>query len=253
MPDFEKIVIANWKMKLGVKESLDLAESFKKSLGDTSLKELVVCPDFLSLAQVGQILDNTSLKLGSQDMFWEESGSYTGEVSPRNLKGLGCSYTILGHSERRQYLSEDYQMINRKLRAALDQGLSPIMCIGETKQDKEEGRRDEVLESQLRQGLENVKFHKDRTLIVAYEPVWAIGSGEAIEEKDIQEAYKVIKLVLKGLFEEDADNVLTIYGGSVTSENVDRFSNSKEIDGLLLGGASLKAEEFFKIAQSMLK
>ncbi len=253
MAVFKKIVIANWKMNLDPGQSLKLAEDFLDKFHDFSLREVVLCPDFLSLDRIKEKLESSVLQLGAQDMFWQDYGSYTGEVSPGSLKGLGCKYVILGHSERREYLSEDYQMVNKKVKAALEKEITPIVCIGEKKEDKEQGLRDKVLSEQIERALSGVSLDQVEDLILAYEPIWAIGSGQAIEEKDIQEAYKMIKSVLKKNFSDQAQKILTIYGGSVNLDNLDRFTKSQEIDGLLLGGASLQAEDFFQISKRMLE
>lgn len=251
MSDFKRIIIANWKMKLGFDESVELVEEMEEQFRDFRDREVVLCPDFLSLPAAKVRLTESGLKLGAQDSFWEEQGSYTGEISPLNLKEIGCNYVIVGHSERRKNLMEDYHIINKKVKAALNNKLTPIMCIGEKLEEKEEGKREEVLEEQLRQGLKGVELH-DKYLIVAYEPIWAIGSGKTITDEDIEEVYGLLDSVLKDIFPDNHEGIFTIYGGSVNSQNVSGFKK-EQIDGLLVGGASLQAEEFLKISQQMLK
>ncbi len=254
MPDFKKIVAANWKMKLNPAQSLELADAVAARFQDFSEREVVICPDFLTLSLVGEKIKKTGLKLGAQDMFWEDRGSFTGEISPVDLKELGCQYVILGHSERRSYLKEEYSVINKKVKAALKNGLTPIMCVGEKEEEKKNGQRDQSLKEQIRQGVSELELGSEQRLVLAYEPIWAIGSGQAIEDSDIQGAYSAIRSALKEVLSEEInDKVFTIYGGSVDSNNVDRFSQAREIEGLLVGGASLKSEEFFQIAENMLK
>lgn len=253
MSDFKKIVAANWKMKLNVGQSLELADAMASQFQDFSKQEVVICPDFLTLSLVGEKIKKTALKLGAQDMFWEERGSYTGEISPADLKELGCQYVILGHSERRGYLDEDYSIINKKVKAALKVGLTPIMCVGEKEEEKNNGQRDEVLQEQIRQGLSDIKLDAGQSLVLAYEPIWAIGSGQAIKDSDIQGSYSAIRSALKEILPEQHNEVFTIYGGSVDSDNVSQFAQAEEIDGLLVGGASLEAGEFFRIADNMIK
>lgn len=250
-----KIIIANWKMKLTLAESLEMAEKFKKNFKGFARGEVVICPPFIVLDEIGRMLKKTSLKLGAQDVFFEESGAYTGEISPKMLLEAGCQYVIIGHSERRRFLLENYAMIHQKVKEVLNViGLTPVVCIGEESEERKTDRRDFVLVDQLQQALGGVNILESQQVVVAYEPVWAIGSGLAIEPAEADYAHKIIGLALKDMFGLGVvkKNFRIIYGGSVTSKNVKSFANLENIDGLLVGGASLNPEEFYKIAKGIL-
>ncbi len=250
-----KIIIANWKMKLSLAESLELAKKFKEKFKGFKKKEVVICPNFIVLDEIGKLLAKSNIKLGAQDVFWEEKGSFTGEISPSMLKEAGCEYVIIGHSERRKYLLENYEMIHHETKAVLTAGdLVPIVCIGEEAKDRKTDKRDFVLVEQLQQALGGIRIINGQQIIVAYEPIWAIGSGITIELDEAEYAHKIIKLALNDLFgmEFIKNNFRIIYGGSITSKNVKSFVDSENIDGLLVGGASLSVDEFYKIAKAIL-
>jgi len=252
----EKIVIANWKMQLSLAESVALAKKCKEKCVKSQKGEIVVCPDFISLLPVKEALKGSDIKLGAQDVFWEEKGAYTGEVSSKLLVEAGCTYVIIGHSERRKHLRENYEYINKKVRAAINAGnLTPIICIGESWDERKTDRRDFVLTEQLQLALAGVELIGDQQIIIAYEPIWAIGSGAAIEPSEAEYAHKIIKLTLNQMFgmQVITDHFKVIYGGSISSKNVKEFINLENIDGLLVGGASLDAEEFYKVATTILK
>jgi triosephosphate isomerase len=185
MKQEEKIIIANWKMKLGHKESVDLAKQVKKSFSDFSGVEVVVCPSFISLVEVKKAL-GSKIKLGAQDVFWEEKGAYTGEIAPSMLEEVGCEYVIIGHSERRKFMMENYEMIHREIKAVLKiDGLTPVVCIGENWEERKTDRRDYVLYDQLQQAMSGIDVGSNQQIILAYEPIWAIGSGTAIEPRKL--------------------------------------------------------------------
>lgn len=251
-----KIIIANWKMKLGIKESLVLAKEFREKFKNFKKQEVVLCPHFIALPEAKKILRGSKMKLGAQDVFWEQSGSFTGEISPDILAEAGCEYVIVGHSERRKYLLENYEMIHKTVKAVLNtDNLTPIVCIGEEASDRKTNKRDFVLVNQLQEALSGVKILSKQKLVVAYEPIWAIGSGIAIEPEEAEYAHKIIKIALNDIFGPQiaSENIKIVYGGSVTSKNVAGFKNLENLDGLLVGGASLKAGEFYKIANAILK
>ncbi len=255
-----KIIIANWKMQLTLKESLDLTEKFKRKLKSLRGGEIVICPPFIVLDEISRKLKGTNIKVGAQNVFWENpptgGGAYTGEISPRMLVEAGCKYVIVGHSERRKYLLENYEMINKEVRAVLDEEkLIPVICIGENWDERKTDRRDFVLVEQLESALAGVDIIGDRQLIIAYEPIWAIGSGTAIEPTEAEYAHKIIGLSLNKMFGLGTvrRNFRIIYGGSISSKNVDEFARLENLDGLLVGGASLQADEFYKIAKEILK
>jgi len=241
--------MANWKMQLTIKDSLELAKQFTKKIsGDRN--EVVICPDYLALPFVGPILKKTKLQLGAQDSAAFSQGAYTGEVSPQNLKTLGVKYVIIGHSERREHLHENSAIINNKLKAALDNKLIPVLCVGEKLTEREAGQAKDYLKMELRHALKGVKIKTANDLVLAYEPVWAISTNKnakpivPAEAEDIQKFLKAqARLILK-------KSVRVIYGGSATAENAAAFLSQPNIDGLLVGGASLKITAFPLIANN---
>ena len=251
----QKIIIANWKMKLDMPASLALAKEYQvKFKSGTEDKEVVVCPATIVIAEINKILAGGKIWLGAQNVFWEERGAYTGEISVKMLEQAGCRYVIIGHRERRQYLLENYQMIHQKLKEVLsDSRLIPIVCIGETLKEKEAGKRDYVIVDQLQQALGGIQLLSQQQVIIAYEPVWAIGTGQVITPLDAENMHEIIRASLVDLFGIDIINkqFRIIYGGSVDSANVAGFSELDNIDGLLVGGASLKAEEFLQIVKKL--
>lgn len=252
----EKILIANWKMKLNLAETIELAKKVKKKFNDFTSGKIVVCPNFISLKEVGDILSGGPVKLGAQNVFWEEQGSYTGEISPSMLVEAGCEFVIIGHSERRKYFMVNYEMIHKAIRAVLKQeDLTPIVCLGENWDERRTDRRDYVLYEQLQQALSNIKVVGEQKIIIAYEPIWAIGSGTAIEPDEAGYAHKIIKLTLSDMYGAKIvkNNFRIIYGGSINSKNVNSFIGLEDLDGLLVGGASLDADEFYRVASAILK
>ncbi|MFH0923615.1 MAG: triose-phosphate isomerase, partial [Candidatus Falkowbacteria bacterium] len=249
----QKIVIANWKMKLSLAETLILAKEMNAKFKDFHKGKIVICPSHISLAETRKILKGSYIKLGAQNAFWEEKGAYTGEVSPGQLVEAGCEYVIIGHSERRKYMLENYEMIHLKLKAVINaEKLTPIVCIGENSDERKTERRDFVLVDQLHQALGGINILANQKIIIAYEPIWAIGSGVAIEPAEAEYAHKIIKLTLNDIFgiEKANNNFDIIYGGSIDGKNVKGFAKIENIDGLLVGGASLNAGEFYKVARA---
>ncbi len=249
-----KIIIANWKMKLGIKESVDLAKGMQEKFKDYKNGQIVVCPDFVSLLEVKKALKGCDIVLGAQDTFWESRGSYTGEISPLTLIEAGCEYVILGHSERRKFMMENYEMIHREINAILkEKSLIPVICIGENWEERKTDRRDFVLYDQIQQALTGINIPEKQEIIVAYEPIWAIGSGTAIEPGEAEYAHKVIRLTLNEMFgaEKVNSNFRIIYGGSINAKNVDLFIGMEGLDGVLVGGASLEAGEFYDVCQAI--
>ncbi|MBU1683903.1 triose-phosphate isomerase [Patescibacteria group bacterium] len=250
----KKIIIANWKMKLTLNESLELIKKFKEKFKNFQKKEVVVCPSSIILDEASKLLKKTNLQVGAQNVFWEEKGSFTGEISPEMLVEVGCKYVIIGHSERRKYLLENYSMIHKKIKAVLNvDNLIPIICIGEEAEDKKTDKRDFVLVDQLQQALGGINIMENQQIIIAYEPVWAIGSGISIEPSEAEYSHKIIKLALNDMFGMKMinNNFRIIYGGSINSKNVKDFNNLENLDGFLVGGASLDVNEFYKIAKEI--
>ena len=236
------LIAGNWKMNTTVAEAKELASSMREKLDKIEGIEKVVCPPFISLTAVGRILQDSSVRLGAQNMYFEVKGAYTGEISPTMLKGL-VQFVILGHSERRSCFGETDEVINKKVQAALDFGLKPILCVGERLEENEAGETERVITKQLTGSLDGIK--PTINLIVAYEPVWAIGTGRAANGLTAKTTIKSIRDILARLWDSDvAQKVRVLYGGSVTGNNIAEFVSQSEIDGALVGGASLKADEF---------
>lgn len=246
----KKIIIANWKLQVNNADSIKLANKLVRSLANIKNGEVVICPCFVSLREVGVILGNSNILMGAQNSFWEGHGPYTGEISAKILKEIGCKYVILGHSERREYLHEDYEMIHKKVKRVVELGgITPVVCVGETLKDRKKGRQEFVLSGQLEMALGGMKSLNFREIIIAYEPVWAIGTGEAINPEEARQMQKIIKKTIENMFGlgVSENNFRYIYGGSINEENVEDYSGIDGIDGFLVGGASLKVASFKKI------
>lgn len=244
------LLAGNWKMNNRISEGVELVEALLKDLGDVSDREVLVCPPFTALSAIAPILDGTAIKLGAQNMHDQPKGAFTGEIAASMLTELGCSYVILGHSERRQYFHEDDASINRKAKAALQNGLRPIICVGETKQERDAGYAENVVITQLRGCYADMTPDQMRETVVAYEPVWAIGTGDTATPEDAQKMHATIRQVLTELSDEaTAQSIRIQYGGSVKPDNVDVLMAQPDIDGALVGGASLKASDFLRIVQ----
>ncbi|MFA4999833.1 MAG: triose-phosphate isomerase [Patescibacteria group bacterium] len=241
----QKIIIANWKMQLNLKESLVLAKALARKITKTK-NQVLVCPDYLALPFVGPILKSSPLILGAQDSAAALKGAYTGEVSAFNLKTLGVKYVILGHSERRSGLHENSAIINAKIKTALGAGLIPVLCVGEKLAEKKAGLAKKYLSGELSRALKGVKIKKASDLIIAYEPLWAIGTGVPIVPTEAEDINKFIKRRTAVILKK---NIPVLYGGSVDASNAANFLGQPNVDGLLVGGASLKAEEFSKICR----
>ena len=239
----KKLFIANWKMQLDYKESLTLAKSFNKTFKKTK-NEIVVAPDFSSLSAVSEILKKSPLKLGAQDVASEMLGAYTGEVSHKSLKQLSVKYVLIGHSERRLYFKEDASLLKTKLQTSIAAGLTPVLCIGENLAAHKAKKTHSVLRHQLEEILSGLKISSDNSLIIAYEPIWAIGSGQAATSAAVEATHVFIKGVLAEIIGQIPK---VLYGGSVSAKNAADFLEWPNIDGLLVGGASLKVDEFSKI------
>ncbi len=241
-------------MNKTVEEARSLVYSMSAKLREIKGVEKVLCPPFPALLAVSALLEGSDLGLGAQNMYWEEKGAFTGEVSPLMVKEL-CQYVILGHSERRAYFGETDETVNKRVKAAQKYGLIPIFCIGETLEQYEANKTAEVVGRQIRQGLAEVDAAAAPTIVVAYEPVWAIGTGKASSGENANAVVaKVIRPALKDLFgDKTAQSIRVLYGGSVTSANAAEFFGCAEIDGALVGGASLKADEFIAITSAAAK
>jgi len=248
------IVAGNWKMNKTVEEARSLVFSMNRKLHEVKGVEKVLCPPFPALLAVSALLQGTDIGLGAQNMHWEDKGAFTGEVAA-NMIAEFCQYVILGHSERRAYFGETDETVNRKLHAAMSHNLTPIVCVGETLDENEAGRTGEIVRRQISQGLAGVDPAKAAGIIVAYEPIWAIGTGRASSGENANAVLADhIRPALADLFGDDVAQAIRIqYGGSVTSTNADEFFGQPDIDGALVGGASLKPDEFVAIAQAAAK
>jgi triosephosphate isomerase len=252
------IFIANWKMNLSIGETAALAGQLHESLKDASSEkvEMILCPSFTALSAANETLKNLGakhFKLGAQDVFWRERGAFTGEISPAMLEETGCQYVIVGHSERRQNLGETDEMVNKKIKIILKYDLIPILCVGETYEERQKGIRDVVVARQVGKALEGIDLFGKKKIIIAYEPVWVIGTGQAVEPEDAEHSHRIIKEALFELFPVDVveQHFDIIYGGSIDSTNIKSFVDQENIDGVLVGGASLKADEFVKMIKEI--
>jgi triosephosphate isomerase len=242
------IIAGNWKMYNTESEALALISELKPLVAKASNREIVVAPVFTALGSVGKALKGSNIKLSGQNLYWEEKGAFTGEISPAMLKDVGCEYVIIGHSERRQYFGETDGTVNKKIFAAVKFALTPIICIGETLQEREKGQTFTVLERQVREGSKNITKEQIAKMVIAYEPVWAIGTGKTATKEQAEDAHIFIRKTISSMFgNQAADEVRILYGGSVKPENIRELMEQLNIDGALVGGASLKADSFAKI------
>jgi triosephosphate isomerase (TIM) len=243
----QPIVAGNWKMNTTADQAVVLAEDMLDDLDAIEGVEIVLCPPFISLVPLWEMLSETTLGLGAQNMYWEEKGAYTGEISPLMLKPL-CRYVILGHSERRMYFGETDEIVARKVQAALTHGLRPIICVGENLEQREANQTAAVLDRQIRAVFTDMDPEQARQCVVAYEPIWAIGTGRAAHGPQAQDSISGIRQLLAELVTPDvADGIRIQYGGSVTGANAAEFFQQPDIDGALVGGASLKPDDFVRI------
>ncbi|WP_031516672.1 triose-phosphate isomerase [Desulfofalx alkaliphila] len=237
------IIAGNWKMHKTVQEAKD----FTKALADmvaNSQVEVVLCPPFTALAAVVEAAEGTNIAVGAQNVYWEEKGAFTGEISPGMLKEVGCKYVIVGHSERRQYFGETDETVNKRVKAVLNEGMVPIICVGETLDEREQGITEKVVRTQVEGALKGLDAATVAGLVIAYEPVWAIGTGKTASEEDAQGVIAYIRSVIKELAQDSADRVRIQYGGSVKPANIVGLMQQPDIDGALVGGASLEPESF---------
>ena len=244
-----RLIAGNWKMYKTVSETEEYLRDFLELVKHLEDREVLLCPPFTSLYVAGKLLEGTDIELGAQNCFYEKKGAFTGEISLPMLKELGCSYVIVGHSERRHIFGETDEMINKKLVACLEEGVRPILCVGEKLEDREAGMTFKVVETQIRLALSGIEEHTDR-IDIAYEPVWAIGTGVPATPEDAVAVHRFIKELIKDLNPKSEGKTRVLYGGSVKPENASEFMKHSEIEGLLVGGASLDPESFAKIVYS---
>lgn len=236
-----------------INEAIELTNGLKREFDclETLGLEVVLCPPYTALSDVSELIMDTDIQLGAQDIYWQDEGAFTGEVSGKMLKDAGCKFVIIGHSERRQFFGETNETVNKKIPAALRNGLTPIVCIGENLSEREKGATFKVLTDHIENGLKGLSTEDVQKIIIAYEPVWAIGTGKTATPAQAQEAHKFIRDLLKKLYTDViAQNIRIQYGGSVKPENAFELIKQPDIDGALVGGASLSVESFSRIAKS---
>jgi len=244
------IIAGNWKLNNTLKESIELVTSLKDNLSGISDIDIVVCPVFTSLSAVKEVIADSNIKLGAQDVFWQDSGAFTGEVSAVMLADVGVEYVIIGHSERRQYFGETNETVNRKIKAVLNHGLTPIVCLGEVLEEREEDKTFDVIKTQLNESFAGMSAEEMKKIVIAYEPVWAIGTGKTATPEQAEEVHKYIRELIANCYDQETASVVRIqYGGSVKPENISELIAQPDIDGALVGGASLKAESFIEIVK----
>ena len=243
----KKVIAGNWKMNMLPNEAISCVDELAKLVKDTE-NEVILCVPYTDLFYAILTAQNTNIKIGAQNMHWEEKGAYTGEISGQMLKCIGVEYVIIGHSERRQYFAETDETVNKKVKAALLNGLKPIVCVGETLEQREQGKQKEIITNQTHLALEGLNEEQLKSVMIAYEPIWAIGTGKTASSDDAEAMCGFIRGLIEEMYDkETADCVRIQYGGSVKPENVKDIMSKENIDGALVGGASLKSDSFAKL------
>ena len=247
-----KLIIAgNWKLNHAEKEAVELVTALRSNLVDFDAVDVVVCPTFIALPVVHDVLQDSNIALGAQNAYWEDSGAFTGEVSVPLLKDIGVQYVIVGHSERRQFFGETDETMNKRIKAVLTHSLTPIACVGEVLQERESDKTFEVIEKQCAGGFKGLTAEEMKKIIIAYEPVWAIGTGKTATPDQAQEIHHYIRSLVATMYNDDvAQRVRIQYGGSVKPDNSAELMSQPDIDGALVGGASLKADSFSEIVKN---
>jgi len=242
------LIAGNWKMFKTSSEAVETAQKLVELTDGKVSSDIMIAPPFTSLAPVSDILKGSNIALGAQNIFWEPEGAYTGEISSAMLVSAGCEYVIIGHSERRQYFGETDITVNKKIKAAIKANLVPIICVGESEKERESNNTFFVLDKQLTKGLKNLALNDIKTLVIAYEPIWAIGTGKTATSKQAQEIHKFLRsLIEKNFGDSLAKSIRILYGGSVKPDSIKELMSMPDVDGALVGGASLNPETFSKI------
>lgn len=242
------VIAGNWKMYKNIADSIALVKELVPLVAQVANREIVVCPSYTALAAVKPLIAGSNIKLGAQNLNWESQGAFTGEISAAMLKDVGCEYVIIGHSERRQFFAETDENVNRKIKAALAAKLTPIVCVGESLAEREAGITSIIVSRQIKFGLSGFAPEDAKSIIVAYEPIWAIGTGRTASSEDANAMCSFIRLTLTGMYGTSVADYMRIqYGGSVKPDNIDELMATSDIDGALVGGASLKAADFARI------
>ena len=247
----KKVIAGNWKMNMLPNETINFIEGLSQEIKDVK-NEIILCVPYTDLFYALLTAQNTNIKIGAQNMHWKEKGAYTGEISGQMLKSIGVEYVIIGHSERRQYFAETDETVNLKVKSALENNLKPIICVGETLEQREHGETEKIIESQIKLALKDLTKEQIRAIIIAYEPVWAIGTGKTATPEEANNVIKYIRKQIKELYNEEiAENIIIQYGGSVKASNAEELFNMSDIDGALVGGASLNFKEFSEIVHKV--
>ncbi len=242
------VIAANWKMHLTRKDAAELAGTVLKEIKNGDAKEVVLFPSFLQISTVADVVKGSNVGLGGQNLYFEEKGAFTGEVAAFQLLDAGCSHVLIGHSERRHYFQEDYETVNRKVQRALDSGLQVMLCVGESLEERENNVTEMVVVDQIESALQNVDPSKLARMTIAYEPIWAIGTGKTATPQDANHVHSIIRKAIRRLFDDNmASEMRILYGGSVKADNIRELMAQEDIDGALVGGASLKADSFISI------
>lgn len=244
------LIAGNWKMNTTVNQGADLVMKLRELIKGVDEVDVIIAPPFTSLYHISHLVADSPIRLAAQDIFWEKSGAYTGEISPEMIKDAGCRYVIIGHSERRQYFNETDETVNKKVVAAIRHDLMPIVCVGETLEEKEAGKTIGRVRSQVRGALAGLSGGAVKGISIAYEPIWAIGTGKTASPQEAEEVHNSLRELIYEMFEADsAKGIRIIYGGSVKPDNIDVLMAQPNIDGALVGGASLKAEDFARLVR----
>jgi triosephosphate isomerase len=250
MDDRRPLIAGNWKMFKTCSEAVETAKHLVKLVSTSTDVDVMIAPPFTALAQVSDVVRGTCISLGAQNLFWEPEGAYTGEISSSMLVSAGCQYVIIGHSERRQYFNETDESVNKKIKSSLNNGLIPVMCVGESEKERELKETFSVLDKQVKNGLEGFFPDDLKTLVIAYEPIWAIGTGKTATTEQAQEVHEFLRTMLEKIFGNRlAKSMRILYGGSVKPDNIVELMSMLDVDGALVGGASLDPETFSKIVQ----
>jgi len=246
----KRIIAGNWKMNTNIDEAVRLAQAIKDQYSNFDV-DVVLCPPFANLFAVHQVIQETAIGLGAQDVYWEDSGAFTGQVSAPMLTSAGCQFVIIGHSERRQYFGETEESVNKKIKKALEHKLTPIVCVGELLQEREAGKTETVVETQIKGALAGLSADDVAKIVIAYEPVWAIGTGVVATPQQAQDVHRFIRSLLVSLYNQElAETIRIQYGGSMKPDNAAELLAQNDIDGGLIGGASLKADSFLGIVNA---
>ncbi|MDR3071600.1 MAG: triose-phosphate isomerase [Endomicrobium sp.] len=241
------LIAGNWKMNKTVSEAVSFMKILKGAIANTASVEVLLFPTFTALYAVNNEIKGSDINIGAQDVFWGEKGAFTGEISPAMIKDTGCSYVLIGHSERRQYFGETSEMVNKKTKAVIAAGLKPMVCIGETFQDRENNSTFKIIEKQINESLVGLTAEQACSVVIAYEPVWAIGTGKIASPDQAQEVHVFVRKIYSQMYKDASEKIRILYGGSVNPDNISNLMANPDIDGVLVGGASLDTESFAKL------